>query len=136
MTGKVQYCDGGNIFVKCGDTLVPLFPVYHNREPYYPIVAGYCSIIHKVMEQTLPHVTLVFDCRFLRPAVGYAHCQGYLHLTMSCLCYGWGKRTLLITECCKYSLNLRNIYQKYLQIISKSCNNCTKYGTIYDLNTA
>ena len=71
MTGKVQYCDGGNIFVKCGDILVLVFPMYRNREPYYPIVAGYCSTIHKVKGQTLPHVTLVFDSRFLSPAVGY-----------------------------------------------------------------
>ena len=71
MTGKVQYCDGGNIFVKCGDILVPIFLMYRNREPYYPIVAGYCSTIHKVKGQTLPYVTLVFDSRFLSPAVGY-----------------------------------------------------------------
>ena len=71
MTGKVQYCDDNNIFVKCGEILVPVFPVYHNRKPYYPIVAGYCLTIHKVMGQTLPHVTLVFDSRFLSPGVGY-----------------------------------------------------------------
>ena len=71
MTGKVQYCDGGNIFVKCGDILVPVFLMYRTREPYYPIVAGYCSTIHKVKGQNLPHVTLVFDSRFLSPAVGY-----------------------------------------------------------------
>ena len=35
MTGKVQFCDGGNIFVKCGDIVVPVFPVYRNHEPYY-----------------------------------------------------------------------------------------------------
>ena len=71
MTGKVQYYDGNNIFVKWGEILVPVFPVYRNREPYYPIAAGHCSTIHKVMGQTLPHVTLVFDSRFLSPAVGY-----------------------------------------------------------------
>ena len=71
MTGKVQYYDDNNIFVKWGEILVPVFPVYRNREPYYPIVVGYSSTIHKVMGQTLPHVTLVFDSRFLSPAVGY-----------------------------------------------------------------
>ena len=71
MTGKVQYCEGGNIFVKCGDTLVPVFPVYRYREPCYRIVAGYCSTIHKVTGQTLPHLTLIFDCCFLSPAIGY-----------------------------------------------------------------
>ena len=71
MTGRVQYCDGSNIFVKCGDTLVPVFPVYRDREPYYPIAAGYCSTIHKTMGQTLPHVTMIFYCCFLSLAVGY-----------------------------------------------------------------
>ena len=41
--------------------MVPAFPVYHDRQPYYPIVAGYCFTMHKVMGQTLPHVTLAFD---------------------------------------------------------------------------
>ena len=71
MVGKVQYCEGQHIFIKCGEKVVPVFPAYHNRQPYYPVVAGYCFTILKVMGQTLPRVTLVFDFRFLSPAVGY-----------------------------------------------------------------
>ena len=71
MTGKVLYCEGQIIILKCGQNIVPVFPVYCNRIPYYPIVAGYSSTIHKVMGQTLPHITLVFNCRYLSPAVGY-----------------------------------------------------------------
>ena len=69
--GKIRYCEGQNIFIKCGEKVVPLFPVYRDRKPYYPIVASYCSSIHKVMGQTLPHVTVVFDSQLLSPAVGY-----------------------------------------------------------------
>ena len=72
MVRKVHYCEGQNIFIKCGDRIVPVFPVYCDRQPYYSIVAGYSSTIHKVKGQTLPHATLVFNCRFLSPAVGYA----------------------------------------------------------------
>ena len=71
MVGKVQYCEGQHIFIRRGEKVIPVFPVYNNRQPYYPIVAGYSFTIHKVMGQTLPHVTLVFDTRFLSPAVGY-----------------------------------------------------------------
>ena len=51
--------------------MVPVFAVYSNGLEYFPIVAGYASTIHKVMGQTLKHVTLVFDMRMLSPAVGY-----------------------------------------------------------------
>ena len=61
MLGKVQYCEGQHIFIKCGEKIVPVFPVYSNRQSYYPIVMG----------QTLPQVTLVFDSRFPSAAVGY-----------------------------------------------------------------
>ena len=71
MTRKVLYCKGQIIFLKCGQNIVPVFPVYCNRIPYYPIVGGYSSTMHKVMGQTLPHITLVFKCRYLSPAVGY-----------------------------------------------------------------
>ena len=71
MTWKVLYCEGQTIFLKCGDDVLPVLPVYCGHILYYPIVAGYSSTVHKVMGQTLPHVTLVFDCRYLRPAVGY-----------------------------------------------------------------
>ena len=71
MVGKVQYSEGQHIFIKYGEKVVPVFPVYHNRQPYYPVVASYCFTILKVMGQTLPHVFLIFDSRFLSPAVGY-----------------------------------------------------------------
>ena len=68
MTG---HCDGQTIFIKSGDNLIPVFPVYRDRTPYYPLVPAYCFTVHKVMGQTIPHVTLVFDSRYLPPAVGY-----------------------------------------------------------------
>ena len=51
--------------------MVPVFPVYSNGQQCYPIVAGYASTIHKVVGQTLHHVTLAFDMPILCPAVGY-----------------------------------------------------------------
>ena len=68
MTG---HCDGQTIFIKSGDNLIPVFPVYREGTPYYPLVPAYCFTVHKVMGQTIPHVTLVFDSRYLPPAVGY-----------------------------------------------------------------
>ena len=80
MTGKVQYYDGHAIFVKSGDNLIPVFPVYQERTPYYPLVPAYCFTVHKVMGQTLPHVTLVFDSRYLAPAVGYVALSRLFHI--------------------------------------------------------
>ena len=71
MTGRVHYCQGQTIFIKCGCKIIPVLPVYRGQTPYYPIVAGYCFTIHKIMVQTLKHITLVFDTRHLAPAVGY-----------------------------------------------------------------
>ena len=71
MTGKVKYIDGNTIFVQTANVIVPVFPVYSDGQEYFPIVAGYASTIHKVMGQTLQHVTLAFDMRMLSPAVGY-----------------------------------------------------------------
>ena len=71
MRGKVLYCEDQTIFLKCGDNVVPVFPVYCYHIPYHPLVAGHSSTVHKVMGQTLPYATLVFDCRYLNPAVGY-----------------------------------------------------------------
>ena len=76
-TGKVLYCEGQILFLKCGQNIVPVFPVYCNRIPYYPIVAGYSSTTHEVMGQILPYITLVFNCWFLSPAVGYVALQGF-----------------------------------------------------------
>ena len=71
MTGKVKYIDGNTIFVQTANVIVPVFPVYSDGQEYFPIVAGYAPAIHKVMGQTLQHVTFVFDMRMLSPAVGY-----------------------------------------------------------------
>ena len=71
MSGKVLYCEGHIIILKCGQNIVPVFLVYCNCIPYYSIVAGCSLTIHKVMGQTLPDITLVFYCRHLSPAVGY-----------------------------------------------------------------
>ena len=51
--------------------MVPVFSVYRDGQEYFLIVAGYASIIHKVMGQKLQHVTLAFDTRMLSPALGY-----------------------------------------------------------------
>ena len=71
MAGRVHYCQGQTIFIKSGCKIIPVFPVYRDQTPYYPIVAGYCCTIHKIMGQVLKHITLVFDTRHLPPAVGY-----------------------------------------------------------------
>lgn len=71
MTGKFQYCEGSNIFVKRGDTFSSRISGFRDREPYYPIVAGYSLTIRKVKGKILPHVTLIFDCHFLNPAITY-----------------------------------------------------------------
>ena len=51
--------------------IIPVFTVYNNGQEYFPLVAGYASTVHKVMGQTLKHVTLVFDMQMLSPAVGH-----------------------------------------------------------------
>ena len=71
MIGKVKYIDQNTVFVQTANAVVPVFAVYRDRQEYFPIVAGYASTIHKVMGQTLQHVTLAFDMRMLSPAVGY-----------------------------------------------------------------
>ena len=62
------------------------------------------------------------------------HCQQSPLLTMWYLCYGWGRRILLIIECQKYfqtfETSTKNIYKL---VLIKSCNNYIKYRTIYDL---
>ena len=50
---------------------LPDIPVYHSHGCYYPIVPGHASIVHKIMGQDIPHVTLAFDLRKLASAVGY-----------------------------------------------------------------
>lgn len=71
MTGRVHYCEGQTIIIKSESKIMPVFSVYGDQTPYYPVVAGYCSTIHIIMGQTLKHITLVFDSRYLAPAVVY-----------------------------------------------------------------
>ena len=71
MNGRVHDCEGQTIFINSGCKIIPVFPIYRDRTSYHPMVAGYCFTIHKIMGQTLKHITLVFDTRHLAPAVGY-----------------------------------------------------------------
>ena len=72
MTGRIKYCEGDTIFIEnSSNDIIPVFPVYSEEQQFFPIVAGYAFTIHKIMGQTLEHITLVFDMRMLSPAVGY-----------------------------------------------------------------
>ena len=71
MTGKIKYLQGNIIFIQSSNNIVPVFAVFDQGQQYFPIVAGYASTVHKVMDQTLQHVTLAFDIQMLSPAVGY-----------------------------------------------------------------
>ena len=71
MTGKIKYLEGNIIFLQASNKVIPVFAVYDQGQQYFPIVAGYASTVHKVMGQTLQHVTLAFDICMLSPAVGY-----------------------------------------------------------------
>ena len=59
-----------NLFIQSLDKVIPVFAVYNNGQEYYAIVACYVSTVHKVMGQTLSHVTLVFDMRILSQGIG------------------------------------------------------------------
>lgn len=72
MTGRVKYCQGDTIFIEnVSNDIIPVFPVYSEGQQYFPILPAYASTVHKIMGQTLEHITLVFDIRMLSPAVGY-----------------------------------------------------------------
>ena len=71
MTGKIKYFEGNIIFIQSSNKIIPVFAVFDQGQQYFPIVVGYASTVHKVMGQTLQHVTLAFDIRILSPAVGY-----------------------------------------------------------------
>lgn len=66
-----MYIYNSILFVQSKTSILPIFPVYDDGVPYYPIVPGYASMVHKIMGQTLAHVTLAFDLRKLSSAVGY-----------------------------------------------------------------
>ena len=116
MAGKVKYCEGQHIFIRCGEKVISVFPVYNNRQPYYPIVAGYSFTVHKVMGQTLPHVTLVFDTRFLSPAVGYVALSRVSLLPWQCGTYATAKKDAfysLLTNIFKISKHGLTIFTNY-----------------------
>ena len=71
MTGKIKYVEGNIIFIQASEKIIPVFAVLGHGEQYFPIVAGYASVVHKVMGQTLKHITLAFDIRMIFPAIGY-----------------------------------------------------------------
>ena len=69
LSGKVKCIKDNTIFIQSGTSIIPVFKEYADGQKYHPIVAGYAPTIHKVMGQTLSHVTLVFDMRVI--AIGY-----------------------------------------------------------------
>ena len=72
MIGRVKYCESDAIYIQnSSNDIIPVFPVCSNEQQYFPILASYAATIHKIVGQTLQHVTLVFDKRILSPAVGY-----------------------------------------------------------------
>ena len=71
MSGKTQYFKGNILFVEVSDKSIPVFAIYDNGQEYFPIVAGYASTVHKVMRQTLKHVTFTFDIPILSPTIRY-----------------------------------------------------------------
>ena len=84
MSVKVKYVRANAIFIQSGTSTIPMFEVYADGQKCHPIVAGYASTIHKVMGQTLCHVTSVFDMRVLSPAIGYVPLS-----KVSSLCLPW-----------------------------------------------
>ena len=50
---------------------MPVFPVFINGQPYYPVTAAYSSTVHKIMGQDMEHVMFAFENKVLPPAVGY-----------------------------------------------------------------
>ena len=72
MTGKVKYIDGNTIYVETNtNTIILVFAVFKDGQQYFHLIAGYASTVHKVMGQTLQHITLVFDIQMLSRVVGY-----------------------------------------------------------------
>ena len=72
MTGRVRYCQNDTIFIQnSSNKIIPVFAVYCEGQKYFPIVPAYALTVHKIMGQTLQHITLVFTICILSPAVGY-----------------------------------------------------------------
>jgi len=71
MSGTIKFCRSSTFYIESNDSLIPVFPVYKDGLPYYPLRPGYATTVHKIQGQTLSHVTLVFDRPSLTPALGY-----------------------------------------------------------------
>ena len=71
MSRKVKSFEVNVILIQASDKIVPVFAAYDEGHEYFPVVVGYLSTVHKVMGQTLQHVTLAFNIRTLSPAVGF-----------------------------------------------------------------
>lgn len=72
ITGTVQFFRGDMFYLKSGENTIPIFPIYNEQKvKYYPLRPAYATTIQKVQEQTLNHVTLVFDMRSLTAGMGY-----------------------------------------------------------------
>ena len=69
--GRVKYIWNGIIILENSTGLIPVFPVFFNGQPYYPITAAYSSTVHKIIGQDMEHVTLAFENKVLPAAVGY-----------------------------------------------------------------
>ena len=110
MTGRVRYCQGDTIFIQnSSNEIIPHFAAYCEGQKYFPIVPAYASTVHKIMAQTLQHITLVFDIRILSPAIGYvpllrvssldnvvlllrlrkSHFLNFLFCRVSCFCHSY-----------------------------------------------
>ena len=69
--GRVKYIQNGIIMLENSTRLVPMFLVFLNGQPYYPVTAAYSSTVHKIMGQDMEHVTSAFENKVLPAAVEY-----------------------------------------------------------------
>ena len=72
--GKVHSMHRNTIFILCDDgrNIVPVHPLHDEENVlYYPLLLGYSNTIAKVQGQTLSHITVWFDCKFIPPGCAY-----------------------------------------------------------------
>lgn len=69
--GNVAFYNGLTYFITSGDVVIPVFPVYNCDVAYYPLRLAYATTVHKIQDQMLDHVTLVFNKENLTPGIGY-----------------------------------------------------------------
>ena len=55
--GRVKYVEGNIIFLESPTGVLPVFPVFSKGVAYYPILPGYASTGHKIIDQYLEHNT-------------------------------------------------------------------------------